>query len=172
MDPIGASGTDGGGTTMPAPETTDTTTSSDGASTGSESEADGGATGSAEQTSSDTSSTGFETDDAMESTENTGDRAGDPYGACPCADGSETCIPFSSEGSVVADSCFLLGCEQDDDCPPPESGTANPVCIVTLFPSGACALDCEGDKTCPNGMACYEVGLGGGVSMYRCAWPV
>lgn len=127
-------------------------------------------------TSTSTSTTGVieSSDTSTDESTGSGTSGGDdePYTSCPCQDGHETCVPFSSEGTVFANSCYLLGCEEDDDCPLTTTGTATPVCVTTLFRNGACALDCDDGATCPDGMMCYEVMLGGGLSMFRCAWPV
>lgn len=147
-------------------------TTGDGTGTGTETDVTTLETGEStfEPTGGESESTGVDTEDGTVTGDTTG-RVTEPYGACPCVDGQETCIPFSDAGEAVADSCFLIGCENDRDCPEAEGGTAMPVCTTTLFPDGACSLDCDEDKVCPDGMACYEVALGGGISMFRCAWP-
>jgi hypothetical protein len=155
---------DGGVTSSGEPST-----GGDVSTTNAPEEADETTTGSADvlTTTEDASDTGH--DDGVGS-QTTGDEVV-PYGSCPCADGHETCITFSSEGVAVANACYLLGCTVDEDCPAGMTGTATPVCVTTLFRQGACALDCNAGEICPDEMLCYEVVLGGGVSMFRCAWP-
>jgi hypothetical protein len=46
-------------------------------------------------------------------------------------------------------------------CDPTPGGTATPICVdvmVGMAMSTACALDCSGGKTCPNGMICGALG--------------
>lgn len=47
-------------------------------------------------------------------------------------------------------------CATDADCPTPQSGDVAPVC------NNVCYLPCDGDSTCPDGMACHHEDHGDG----------
>ncbi len=97
--------------------------------------------------------------------------AGAAYSDC------ESCDPMG---------CFLLGgnglscvpgCSADGSCPPPPSGTAQPICDPTPapggHPNGICALQCTSpmeQAECPDGMLCFAADsspFAGNV----CGWP-
>jgi len=64
------------------------------------------------------------------------------------------CLSSASlEGGNV---CMITGCEDTCDCfAPPATGTAEVICSAVLKSGdNACALDCSGGRTCPDGMEC------------------
>lgn len=75
----------------------------------------------------------------------------------------EQCYDFLAPDYTVC----TLPCEQDDDCPQPPTGDAQPLCAGQS--DDQCVLDCSDGATCPDGMECQEVGQGG--MFERCLWP-
>lgn len=75
----------------------------------------------------------------------------------------EECYDFLAPDYTVC----TLPCMQDDECPAPASGDAQPSCAGQN--SDQCVLDCSGGATCPDGMECQQVGPGG--MFERCLWP-
>src|SRR5690606_31665329 len=82
----------------------------------------------------------------------------DPYGQCvSCADDSLGCL-----SAGLGNACFPA-C--DEPCPSPRSGTRPPICLEVDGKNG-CAIPCDRQGTCPDGMACTKVGIGS-----LCLWP-
>lgn len=75
----------------------------------------------------------------------------------------EECYDFLEPEFTVC----TLPCAQDDECPTPASGDAQPDCAGQN--NDQCVLDCSGGATCPDGMECQQVGPGG--MFERCLWP-
>lgn len=95
----------------------------------------------------------------------TGDPALPYYVDCDNSDQcgpNGTCVGFDY-GEGIANICYV-SCDLGE-CPVPESGTADPICIGVY---NGCGLDCGNDAECPGGMECYYL-VNFGVS--RCAWP-
>jgi len=82
-----------------------------------------------------------------------------------CADGTEDCLEVTYMKAVVGHLC-VPPCDQDSDCPVPESGNATPYCPEE-FGIYYCRLSCDGGLTCPDGMDCVNTTIG-----YRCFYPV
>ena len=75
--------------------------------------------------------------------------------------GLNTCVTIlDAEGNPFDGFCSNDMCEDPAaDCDPSPGGDATPTCVnITLGgePATACALDCTGGLSCPNGMVCYE----------------
>jgi hypothetical protein len=81
--------------------------------------------------------------------------------ACPRP--YDECYDFLEPDYTVC----TLPCRQDDECPVPASGDAQPQCAGQT--NDQCVLDCSGGATCPDGMECQQVGPGG--MFERCLWP-
>lgn len=100
---------------------------------------------------------------------------GDSYGDCinppgTCEPGEDACLDDGG-GMPTAGACSVSGCADAGDCPAsPPTGTS--VVSCNDFGSGnTCYLDCSMGETCPDGMACTDVGMGMGAGM-ACLWPV
>ncbi len=80
-------------------------------------------------------------------------------------------ICFSDEVSFGA--CASVGCMDATDCgDAPETGDAMPAC--TEFPDGSvsiCTLACGDGETCPDGMVCLSLSVGGEGIGDHCMWP-
>lgn len=98
----------------------------------------------------------------------------DPYGACVldetqtegvfpgrCSNGGqcdgEADIGCIDDSELCAYGNFWMSCqhecEEDSDCPMPETGTSEPRCNNI----GRCQLPCEAEGTvCPNGFMCWQ----------------
>jgi hypothetical protein len=86
----------------------------------------------------------------------------DGFGDCVNNPIEEACLP--EEDCFTAGAfgfCGLLNCVDASDCPDaPPGGDAPVVCFN--FGVFACAIDCAGGQTCPDGMVC---------ELDFCAWP-
>jgi hypothetical protein len=78
-----------------------------------------------------------------------------------CPEPYDHCYAFFPEGFSA---CSQM-CEEDGDCPQPQSGDAPAVCAG--INDDECVLDCAGGAACPDDMECVEVAAG----IERCAWP-
>jgi len=65
----------------------------------------------------------------------------------------ELCLYFAS---------CEIGCSRDDDCPGVDSGSA----VARCSDSQECYLQCDDQKSCPDGMMCVS-----GVDRSMCLWP-
>lgn len=108
---------------------------------------------------------------AMESSGSTEDGGVVPpdapyYGNCEassdCGDGG-VCYTTGVYNGPDAHVC-LVPC--GDGCPPPETGVAMELCTS----SGHCALACQQDEDCPDGMACYVFNWNQPDEFRRCLW--
>lgn len=78
-----------------------------------------------------------------------------------CPEPYDHCYEFFPEGFSA---CSQM-CNDDAECPQPQSGDAPAVCAG--INDDECVLDCADGATCPDGMDCVEVAAG----IERCAWP-
>lgn len=87
----------------------------------------------------------------------------------PICDTDGACL---SDGESFG-ACASLGCEDASDCgDAPDTGTAMPGC--TEFPDGSvsfCSLTCDDGETCPDGMVCIALAIGGEAAGSHCFWP-
>ena len=97
-----------------------------------------------------------------------GDPDATPY--ANCEDGSATCQPgvyfciaSAYEGLETEFTACSPFCDDEGNCPAPETGDATPVCDLGGTPA-LCSLDCSEGEQCPDDMVCDPGG--------RCMWPV
>ncbi len=87
----------------------------------------------------------------------------------PICDTDGLCL---SDGATFG-ACASIGCNDASDCgDAPATGTAMPGC--TDFPDGSvsfCSLTCDDGETCPDGMFCLPLALGGEGIGSHCLWP-
>lgn len=109
-------------------------------------------------------------DEAILTRNEPGDGAFGPYGYCSAGNWDETEYPDDCPGLGArmwgaADECgscqCLVDCGKTSDCPTPESGTSEPVCVA-----GHCNLPCDDGQECPDGMSCVAHDSEGRI----CAW--
>lgn len=86
------------------------------------------------------------------------------YGPCTmeCPAGE---MPVSITG---LDGCFCSPMCDGMNCPPPNEGTAQAMCVLTFEmgqPPSQCALICGSDEDCPTGATCQDAG-GGSICMH------
>lgn len=91
------------------------------------------------------------------------------FGKCvsssDCAPGL-TCLDPALTGGIGY--CTQQGCQSNADCTAfPDSGTIQPICGQTAFPSAPCLLlGCYGEQ-CPSGMNCLGAG---GPAVFFCTY--
>ncbi|MBC8067189.1 MAG: choice-of-anchor J domain-containing protein [Deltaproteobacteria bacterium] len=91
-----------------------------------------------------------------------------PYSDCvnepgPCEDG--ICIVDNVDEPSLG--WCAPACTDDDSCPAPGSGDADPVCIDFGMGNMNCELECGEGITCPDGMVCAD-----GMTSDFCIWEV
>ena len=69
---------------------------------------------------------------------------------------------FNVDSECIRYANCMVPCGTDADCPSGGTGSATPRCSMT----GVCFLDCRGERTCPDGMACVT-----GADGAACFWP-
>lgn len=81
------------------------------------------------------------------------------------------CYMPTSQEVELAGHCTWI-CENDDDCAELwVDQLAKPICIPYLEKEvGVCALSCNGDGECPDGMRCHEVETDPGITASICTW--
>jgi hypothetical protein len=105
-------------------------------------------------------------DRAIGGGDDTGDETGEPQNPFDPGSSYSDCIDW-----VECDSNWCLRpldepgfctaeCHDVDDCAESAAGTAEPTCLP-VDGDNACALDCGGGRTCPQGMRCEQVDADG-----------
>ena len=154
--------TDGGST----PTTMDTSAGSASATGGSSTGPTPGDSSSGGPMPTSTGDTG-PADSSGGSEDSTGGNADNPYPACMLNADPECPKPAVCSAPMGGDYTWCgIECDNAEMCPVPGEGTAIPFCGG---PNDLCMLDCSGDATCPTGMDCIGLGMGG--QAMRCAWP-
>ncbi len=69
-------------------------------------------------------------------------------GALGCTSWEQGLCPYGNFWATC-----LHECEDNSDCPSPQTGTAQPECG-----NGRCQLPCDASTDCPDGFACYDTG--------------
>ena len=101
------------------------------------------------------------------SDDSTGGNADNPYPACMLNADPECPKPLECQAPMQGQVNWCAAeCEDVNECPEPNEGTAVPFCGG---PNDVCMLDCSDDATCPTGMDCVGLGMNG--QAMRCVWP-
>ncbi|NVB38360.1 hypothetical protein G6O69_11010 [Pseudenhygromyxa sp. WMMC2535] len=84
---------------------------------------------------------------------------GESYASCNAAGEcfNDWCLRPLDEPGFCTQACDPA---TPETCPDPGVGTATPVCVV-VGQDAACALDCGGERDCPEGMRCEQVDVEG-----------
>jgi hypothetical protein len=113
-------------------------------------------------------STGGSGDMGMTDGATTGD---EPPMYPPCATAEDCELPYTICYDYFQNGETSFCTHECGSCEQPGDGEATAECIqpLVLDAPRQCVLDCQGEKTCPEGMICYSVTFLG-YQFWRCGW--